>query len=65
VNARALQNDPRAQPLLRKVTASAYLNQQPLQPGGTLYTDDRAPIEWVTNDMIIRFLLGDNLELLK
>jgi spermidine synthase len=64
-NALALQNDHDAPPLLQAVTASAYLNQMPLQPGGTVYTDDRAPIEWVTNNMIISFLLGNNLEVLK
>ena len=64
-NALALEADPSAHPLLKAVTASAYLNQQPLEPGGTVYTDDRAPIEWVTNNMIIRFLFSNNLETLQ
>jgi spermidine synthase len=64
-NAQAIEADPAAHPLLKAVTASAYLNQQPLEPGGTIYTDDRAPIEWVTNNMIISFLLSEELETLR
>lgn len=60
-NALALQNDPSAPPLLQQVTASAYLNRQPVEPGGEIYTDDKAPIEWVTNNMIVKFLLSDEL----
>jgi spermidine synthase len=32
-----------------------------LQPGyqtTTVYTDDHAPIEWITNDMVLRYVLG-------
>jgi spermidine synthase len=64
-NSLALQNDPASDPLLRTVTALAYLNLQPVEPGGEVFTDDRAPIEWVTNNMIIKFLLGNNLETLQ
>jgi len=64
-NALGLEADPGAHPLLKAVTASAYLNQHPLEPGGTIYTDDRAPIEWVTNNMIISFLLSKDLEALR
>jgi hypothetical protein len=27
-----------------------------------VFTDDRAPIEWIVNDMVIRFTLGGGLE---
>jgi spermidine synthase len=64
-NALALQDDPTAHPLLKEVTVSAYVNQQPIETGGQIYTDDRAPIEWVTNNMIIKFLLSDELETLQ
>ena len=64
-NGLGLQEDPGAHPLLRAVTASAYVNQVPVGSGGEVYTDDRAPIEWVTNDMIIRFLLGSGAETLQ
>jgi hypothetical protein len=60
-NARALQDNPAAHPLLRAVTASAYGNLKPVEAGGQIYTDDLAPIEWVTNNMIINYLLGGDL----
>lgn len=31
--------------------------------GGTIYTDDLTPVEWVTNDMILTFLMGGGAEM--
>lgn len=40
-------------------------NLQPAPPGGQVFTDDRAPIEWITNNMVIRFLLSGETEVLQ
>lgn len=53
-----LQADPGASPLLLQVSQITLQNLQASPSGGRVYTDDLTPIEWVTNDMILRFLLG-------
>jgi spermidine synthase len=58
----ALSADPVVHPLLKQATLSAYLNLKPTPVGGLIYTDDRAPIEWVTNQLIARFILGGGVE---
>ncbi|HMN62729.1 MAG TPA: fused MFS/spermidine synthase [Anaerolinea sp.] len=40
-------------------------NLQPAPQGGEVFTDDRAPIEWITNNMVIRFLLSGQSEVLQ
>ena len=37
-------------------------NLQPTPAGGMVFTDDLAPIEWITNDMVLRFILGGGVE---
>ncbi|GAB4500831.1 MAG: fused MFS/spermidine synthase [Anaerolineales bacterium] len=64
-NLALLQVDPATHPLLLQVTQIARDNLQASPSGGQIYTDDLAPIEWVTNDMILRFLLGDELKTLQ
>ena len=43
--------------------AAANLQETPTL--GQVYTDDVAPVEWITNDMVVRYLLTDNLSDLK
>jgi hypothetical protein len=31
----------------------------------TVFTDDHAPIEWIVNDMVMRFILGGGTEYLQ
>jgi len=57
-------------PLLLRAIETAIVNQQPLKPcsaaqsGCTVYTDDLSPVEWVTNRMVLKFVLsGDTKEL--
>jgi hypothetical protein len=52
--------DPHAagQGLLRRVLANAAQNLQPLPAGGTVFTDDRAPVEQITNAIVVDFLLN-------
>ena len=41
---------------------STFANLKPGYETATVFTDDRAPIEWIVNDMVIRFALGGGLE---
>ena len=50
-------------PLLIHVIEQMVVYQQPLPESQTVYTDDLAPIEWVTNDMVLRYVFfGDSEE---
>lgn len=51
-------------PLLLEVVKKAILNQQPAPLGGTVYTDDKAPIEWITNNMVLKFVFSGEVETL-
>ena len=50
--------------LLRYALETAILNMQPTPKEGILLTDDKAPVEWITNAMIFDLLFSDNLEAL-
>ncbi len=50
-------------PLLLETAKTAAANLQPSPAPGPIFTDDLAPVEWITNDMILRFLFsGEKLE---
>ena len=51
-------------PLLLEVMKKAILNQQPAPQSGTVFTDDNAPIEWITNNMVLKFVLSGEVETL-
>ncbi len=40
----------------------AATNIQPAPQGGLVFTDDSAPIEWITNSMILGYLVSGDLE---
>lgn len=40
----------------------ALENVKPLPPISVVYTDDRSPVEWVTNSMVLNYVLFGNLE---
>jgi len=52
-------------PLLIEATRLAALNMQPTPATTTVFTDDLAPIEWITNNMILRFVLYGDMEVLQ
>lgn len=53
--------DQTAHPLLIHSMEITLANLQPTPPTTTIFTDDLAPIEWITNDMILDYLLqGDD-----
>lgn len=60
-----ISQQPDAPPVLLKAMESAIANHQPTPSGSRIFTDDMAPIEWITNDMIIDFFLAGDVEMLK
>jgi hypothetical protein len=49
-------------PLLLQALQRVILNQQPTPQGSVVYTDDWAPIEWITNNMVLNFVLFGGIE---
>jgi len=62
INLSALLADPAAPPLLSDAATVAYSALQPDPTGGLVYTDDRSPIEWVTNSLVLNFILGGGVD---
>lgn len=68
-----LKTRRQAHPLLLRAIETAIVNQQPLKPcegaealsNCTVYTDDLSPVEWVTNRMVLKFVLAGETKELK
>ncbi len=62
VNLENVKSQPDAAPVLLDAlqTAAASLVEGPR--AGLVFTDDHAPVEWITNDMVLRFLLFGEME---
>jgi spermidine synthase len=60
-NFRALKESGAAPAELMTVLEWTTQNLQPTPEGGMVYTDDRAPIEQLTNAMVIQFVLSGRL----
>ena len=58
----ALSQDPKTHPLLLEAGMAAMSNLQATPAGGMVFTDDHAPVEWITNDMVLKFILGGGVE---
>jgi spermidine synthase len=52
-------------PLVLQAVQIALDNLQPTAAGEVIFTDDRAQVEWITNDMIVRFFLTGGTEQLE
>ena len=52
-------------PLLLDAMKTTWEYQQPGYEITTVFTDDLAPIEWITNDMILGFMLGGDVSSLQ
>ena len=48
----------RAPPALRRVVAEQDL--EPALTGGDVYTDDKAPVEWLIDKSIVDYAAGDD-----
>ena len=46
-----------AQPILREVATDALKNLRPTTAGAVVFTDDKAPVEQMTNAIVLRFLV--------
>jgi spermidine synthase len=60
-----MDNNNSAHPLLLDAMQTAWLYRQPGYETTTVFTDDLAPIEWITNDMILGFMLGGDVSSLQ
>jgi len=54
-----------ADPMLVEAIELFITNQQPTPESEVVFTDDRAPIEWITNNMVLSYMLFGDLEELK
>ncbi len=61
-NFTALNQSGTAPALLMQSMASTLANLQPAPEPGPVFTDDLAPIEWITNSMVVNFLLSGGAE---
>ncbi|NJC94960.1 MAG: spermine synthase [Anaerolineae bacterium] len=61
----ALTNDPKIDPLLIHTMQVTFSGLQTDYDATTVFTDDHAPIEWIVNDMVIRFIMGGGAEYLQ
>ena len=61
-NLAQLQANPTASPLLISAVTLAAENMQPVVTEGQVFTDDLAPIEWITNNMVMDFFLSGDVE---
>jgi predicted membrane-bound spermidine synthase len=52
-------------PLLLTAISSTIVNIQPGYEPTQVFTDDKAPIEWLTNNLIVNFLLHGDVEALQ
>ena len=60
-----LEGSPQVDQLLLDAMRRVIVNQQPIPEGGFVFTDDRAPVEWITNNMVLNFLLSGGMESIK
>jgi hypothetical protein len=44
-------------PFLHDVASDALKNLRPTKPGPVVFTDDQAPVEQMTNAIVLRFLM--------
>ena len=54
-----------AHPLLLRAIETTIAYQKPTPTSEIVYTDDLAPVEWVTNSMILDYVLGGDLNELR
>jgi len=60
-----LSHQGNVNPLLLASMRLALTNLQPPPSPDTVFTDDLAPIEWITNNMVLKFLITENVEELR
>jgi predicted membrane-bound spermidine synthase len=61
----ALSQDASVHPLLINTMQTTFANLKSGYERTTVFTDDHAPIEWIVNDMVIRFILEGGTQYLQ
>ena len=61
----ALSNDPNTSPLLIHTMQVTFSSLRTDYETTTVFTDDHAPIEWIVNDMVLRFIITGGTEYLQ
>ncbi len=64
-NLTRLQADPAVHPLLLRAMTVVAENLQPTPTSQTVFTDDHAPIEWLTNSLVLSFIVSGGTDELK
>jgi spermidine synthase/uncharacterized membrane protein len=54
----SLSADPNVNPLLIDTMQTTFTGLKSGYEVTTVFTDDHAPIEWIVNDLVVRFILG-------
>jgi spermidine synthase len=65
INLVTLSQDPSVNPLLIATMQTTFANLKTGHEVTTVFTDDHAPIEWIVNDMVVRFILGGGTQYLQ
>ncbi len=65
INLLALSNDPTVNPLLITTMQVTFANLKIGYEPTQVFTDDHAPIEWIVNNMVIRFILEGGTQYLQ
>jgi predicted membrane-bound spermidine synthase len=65
INLLSLSQDPNVHPLLIASMQTAFTSLKANYQKTTVFTDDHAPIEWIVNDMVIRFILSGGAQYLQ
>jgi spermidine synthase len=60
-----LRAKPDTHPLLLHAIEQVILYEQPLPAPTIVFTDDKAPVEWVVNKMVLEFMFSGDLEVLR
>jgi len=65
MNLVTLSNDPSVDPLLIHTMQVTFAGLKTGYEPTQVFTDDHAPIEWIVNDMVVRFIIGGGTEYLQ
>src|SRR5512141_2223082 len=65
MNLVTLSADPGVHPLLISTMQTTFANLKSGYEVTTVFTDDHAPIEWIVNDMVVKFILGGGTQYLQ
>ncbi len=66
-NLQIMQEKNRLNPLVEYAIVTALHNRRdgPISDFSLVFTDDKAPVEWLTNQMVVSFILSEEIENLK